>query len=49
MTLEFKKVRGEFRDYLIIFEWGNIAKPFAILDKEDVERLIKEWQEAKIK
>ena len=32
-------------EQLIIFEQGCMGKPVCILDKEHVERLIKEWND----
>ena len=40
----FMKVKGEFGNYLIIYEYGHLAKPIAILTESDMVGLIKEWE-----
>ena len=44
MSLAFRKVKGEYRDYLVIFESGHINNPILLLDNFDIENLKEEWK-----
>jgi hypothetical protein len=46
--LEFKRVKDEFGENLILlFEWGKFPLVIAVLNKYDIEKLNREWKEAK--
>ena len=42
-TLYFQKIRGQFEEYLLIFD--DYTKPLLRLDKHQIEQLNKEWKQ----